>query len=288
MLPALLIMVREGFEAALVVAILYAYIRRIERTDLGRAVWAGVASAALIALTASIAIHIVLGRLEGDARLVSFGIVSLAAVGVLTWMVFWMRRQSRLIKNELQTKVDVALGTAHVGRAVAAVAFFAVLREGIEAGLFLVAATTADDGGRVAAGGAIGLAIAVALGYVVYAGGRRLPMQLFFRVTGIIIIVFAAGLMTRSVMFFQSADVLGTVADNIYDVRQYAWLTTSTEVGKFLSAMVGWDPRPSLEQVLAWALYLVPVTWLFLRPAGSPVPQPAAEVRTPEASASRA
>ncbi|HLZ36613.1 MAG TPA: FTR1 family protein [Mycobacteriales bacterium] len=272
MLTALLIMIREGFEAALIVAIVYAYLRRIRRTDLDRAMWQGVLAAAAISVLAGVVIHLTAGSLEGAARLRAFAAISLTAVAVLTWMIFWMRRQARAIKGDLQHKIDYALGAGNVRVAVMAVAFFAVLREGLEAALFLIAVATGDSGWQVLVGGTLGLAIAAALGWMVAVGGRRLPMQQFFKVTGMVLIVFAAGLLARSVLFLQGAGDLGSVWNDVYDLRAAAWLTQSTETGKFLAAMFGWDPRPSIEQVLAWAAYLTVVSWLFLRPSRAPAP----------------
>jgi high-affinity iron transporter len=152
--------------------------------------------------------------------------------------------------------------------AVMTVAFLAVAREGLEAALFLIAAATTEEGWAVLVGGLIGLAIASALGALVVLGGRRLPMRQFFT-AGLILIVFAAGLVSRTVLWLQAAGELGTVWNNVYDLTAYRWLTVSTESGRFLGAMFGWDPRPSIEQVVAYLLFLITVAWLFLR---SPTP----------------
>jgi high-affinity iron transporter len=274
MATALLIMLREGFEAALVVAIVFAYLRRIERLDLSRAVWQGVGVAVAISLAVGVIVHITIGNLEGAARLRSFAAISFLALCVLTWMVFWMRRQSRAIKGELEQRIDAVLVGENVARGLAAVALLAVLREGIEAALFLIAAATEDSGWSVLVGGLIGLAVASVAAWLVYYGGRRMPMKAFFTVSGVVLIVFAAGLASRTVLFLQGAGDLGSANLNgVYDLTHYEWLTQSTEVGKFLAAMFGWDPRPSIEQVVAYFGYLIPVLTLFLRP------QPA---RTPE------
>lgn len=266
MLTALLVMLREGFEAALVVAIVFAYLRRIGRLDLVRAVWRGVGLAVTASIAIGVGVRLTLGSLEGVARLRAFAAVSILAVVVLTWMVFWMRRQSRLIKGELEQKVDAALVAADTGRALAGVALVAVLREGIEAALFLLAVTTQDSPGRVVIGALVGLALACALAYAVYWGGRSMPMRAFFKVTGLVLVVFAAGLLSRVVLYLQSSGDLGSFnPDGVFDLRAYPLLTQRTEVGKFLAAMFGWDPRPSIEQVVAWAGYLVPVSVLFLR-----------------------
>src|SRR5215207_8881637 len=273
MLTALLIMLREGFEAALVVAIVYAYIRRIGRRDLVAPMWQGMAAAAALSVAAGVVVHLTVENLQGAPRLLAFAAVSLLAVVVLTWMIFWMRRQAHKIKGELQDSVDQAIaGGGDARLAVMTVAFLAVAREGLEAALFLIAAATTEDGWAVLIGGLVGLAAAAVLGALVVLGGRRLPMRQFFTVTGLILIVFAAGLVSRTVLWLQAAGELGTVWNNVYDLTAYPWLTVSTESGRFLGAMFGWDPRPSIEQIVAYLLFLVTVAWLFLR-----APKPARE-----------
>jgi high-affinity iron transporter len=275
MLTALLIMLREGFEAALVVAIVYAYVLRIGRCDLTGAMWRGVLAAAALSAAMGVGIHLTVESLEGQARLLAFAAVSLLAVCVLTWMIFWMRRQSYRIKGDLQRNVDDALGGGgNVRLAIAAVVFLAVAREGLEAALFLIAAATAERGADVLVGGLVGLAVAAALGWLVVLGGRRLPMRQFFTVTGLVLLLFAAGLVSRTVLYLQSAGELGTAWNNVYDLTGYPWLTVSTETGRFLGAMLGWDPRPSIEQVGAYLAFLGTVGWLFLRPPRSARQQP--------------
>jgi high-affinity iron transporter len=283
---ALLIMVREGFEAALVVAIVFAYLRRLGRLDLSRAVWGGVAAAVAISLIIGVVVHTTVGGLEGDARMRAFAAISALAAAVLTWMIFWMRRQSRLIKGDLEHKVDAALRSERIGFALAGVALVAVLREGIEAALFLLAVGTDEDGSGVLLGAFIGIAIASLLAYAVYWGGRKMPMKAFFTVTGLVLIVFAAGLVARTVMFLQISGDLGSLNLNgVYDLTSVHWLTNGSEVGKFLGAMFGWDPRPSIEQLGAYLAYLVPVAILFLRPARRPqAPAPSAPAPTPVAA----
>lgn len=281
MAAAFIIMVREGFEASLIVAIVFAYLRKLERLDLALPVWLGVAAAGGIAIGTGAVIHVTVGDLRGTARLVTFAVISAIAVVVLTWMVFWMRKASLGIKSELHGRVDRALGTERVAVGVAVVAFFAVLREGIEASMFLIAAGTTAGGWDVLVGGLAGIALASGLGVAIYLGGRRLPMKALFNVTGVIVILFAAGLAAKTVQFLQAANVMGTMADNVYDLRRYGWLTLQTDVGRFLAALFGWDPRPSIEQVLAWALYVVPVLALFLRPQRRRAPE-AVELGSPQ------
>lgn len=282
MLTAFFIMLREGFEAALIVAILYAYLRKVSREDLLPSMWQGVAAAATLSVGAGVVIHLSIDGLEGEARLRSFAAISVFAVAVLTWMVFWMRKHARAIKGELQAVLDDAMSRSRRIRwAVTAAAFFAVLREGLEAALFMIATATAEDAGDVLAGAVIGLAVACGLGYAVVLGGMRLPMRQFFQVTGVALILFAGGLLARTVMFLQASGDLAITWNNVYDLTSVEWLTVETEVGKFLGAMFGWDPRPSIEQVIVYAGYVGIVTWLFLRSPKQPA-APAAPGRVPE------
>ena len=266
MLTAFFVMLREGFEAALIVAILYAYLRKISRQDLIPAMWGGVAAAAALSVVAGVAIHLSIDALEGEARLRAFAAISVFAVAVLTWMIFWMRKHARAIKGELQEVLDDAMRrSGRVKWAIVAAAFFAVLREGLEAALFMIATATTEDGGEVLIGALIGLTVACVLGWAVVLGGKRLPMRQFFQVTGVALILFAGGLLARTVMFLQTSGDLGIAWNNVYDLTSIKLLTVETETGRFLGAMLGWDPRPSIEQVVAYVAYVGIVTWLFLR-----------------------
>jgi high-affinity iron transporter len=260
-----LIILREGFEGSLIVAIVLAYLRSIGRLDLRRTIWSGVLLAAAIALGLGILLNTVVDGLEGAARMRTFAVIAFAAAAVLTWMVFWMRRQSMNLKGELQHAIDAALHQGNVGRALFFVAFFAVLREGIETALFMVAAATGADTVDILIGGGLGLAGAIALGVVIYHGGRKVPMRQFFKITGFLVIVFAAGLAAKGVMFLQASGDLGSINYAVYDLTGVHWLTTSSEVGKFLAGIFGWDPRPSFEQVAVWLVVLVPLSVLFTR-----------------------
>jgi high-affinity iron transporter len=277
-------MLREGFEAALVIAILYSYLRRTDRSDLLGSMWVGAGAAFAVALGLGVAIHVGMDNLEGAARLRAFAATMLLAVVVLTWMVFWMRGHSRQMKGRLEHGFDDAMGRrSNVKVAIVASAFLAVLREGFEASLFLIATAAQDNGAQVLIGGIAGLLLAGALGWMVVVGGKRLPMKQFFTVTALVLIVFAAGLLSRAVMFLQAAGDLPTVNDAVYNLTGIHWLTQSSEVGRFLAAMFGWDPRPSIEQVIAWVGYVVVVTWLFLR---KPKPRASKSIaaRTPESA----
>src|SRR5215213_5926512 len=259
-----LIALREGFEAALIVAIVLAFVKRSERPDQAKWVWAGTGIALGIALIVGIVLQVTLDGLEGAARLRTFAAICIAAAGLLTWMIFWMRAHARALRGQLEGKAAAAIA-AQSGVALGLVAGVAVLREGLETALFLISTTT-NDGGGVIAGTLLGLAAAAALGVIIYQGAHKFNMRLFFQITGVLIIVFAAGLVSRAILFLQSADDVGSWnLNDVYDLTRYRWLTQETQSGRFLAGIFGWDPRPSIEQVIGYLAYLIPVLYLFFR-----------------------
>lgn len=272
---ALLITLREGFEASLIVAILFAAVRRSDRPSLARWIWIGTGVAVLLSIVVGVALHMTIEDLTGVPRLRTFAIICLAAAALLTWMIFWMRGHARSLKGELEGEVQRAMNQSVI--ALALVAFVSVAREGLETALFLVSTTSASGGREVLVGGLIGLGIAIALGVGVYHGSRVIPMRLFFQVTGVLIILFAAGLLSRSVQFFQAAGDLGTANNAAYDVTGATWLTVDTESGKVLAGILGWDPRPSIEQVVVYFGYLIPVLVAFFWSPRRRRPTPALE-----------
>lgn len=269
---SLLITLREGFEASLIVAIVLAAVKRSPQPEKARWVWIGTAAAAVVATVVGLVIYWTIDDLRGVSRLRTFAVICFAAAVLLTWMIFWMRRHARSLKGELEGRTLAALGQSSF--ALALVAFTAVAREGLETALFLISGSASSSASDVVVGGLIGLAIAIAFGVVVYHGARFFPMRRFFQVTGVLIILFAAGLLSRGVMFLQSAGDLGTVNGAVYNVTQFGWLTTSTQSGRFLGGIFGWDPRPSFEQVLVYLAFLIPVVVLFFRDGSTPTPAP--------------
>ena len=278
MAESLLITLREGFEAALVLAIVLAAVRRSERPQLARWVWTGTAAAVVLSVVVGIAIHLTIDDLAGAARARTFAVICFAAAGLLTWMIFWMRSHSRNLKGELEGRTAAAMEQSEL--ALAVVAFVAVAREGLETALFLISGTTSSDGTDVVVGGLIGLAIAIVLGVLVYQGSRRISVRRFFQVTGVLIVLFAAGLLARGVMFLQAAGDLASANLAAYDLTAHDWLTNSTQSGRFLAGIFGWDPRPSVEQVVVYVGYVVPVLWLFFRGTSTRAAATPAEVRT--------
>lgn len=200
MLGSLLVSLREGFEAALVVGIVLAYLRKSGATDRGRFVWLGVAAAALISALVGTLLFVSGHELKGSAEKIFEGGTMLLAAALLTWMIFWMRRQAAASSHGLHAKVSSALTAGTT--ALFWVAFVAVAREGIETALFLFAATGKNSAVATIAGGLTGLIVAVALGVAVCRGGSRLNLGLFFNVTGLALLGFSAYLLYGSLHEF--------------------------------------------------------------------------------------
>jgi high-affinity iron transporter len=262
------IALREGIEAALIVSIVLAYLKQLGATDRSRLVWWGALLAALLSVGVGTGVFVAGGEFEGTTEQIFEGLVTLAAVTVLTWMIFWMRRQGARIKSDLQEKVDTALVTG--GLALAGLAFFAVLREGVETALFLYAAAkgTAVEGTRVApatqvSGAALGLALAVILGVLLYRGGIRMNLRSFFRVTGLLLIVVAAGLFAFSLHELQEAGWLRFLDTPAFDFSSN--LPDDAGAGAILRGLLGYNADPTWLEVVGWAGYLAVVGGLFLR-----------------------
>lgn len=279
---AFLLMLREGLEAALIVAIVLGYLKRLEREQDFSKVWYGTIAAVAVSLGAGAVVFAAVGELEGAAEEVTEGVIALSAAGVLTWMIFWMGRQARAIKGTLQAKVDAAVkgGSA---TALASIAFVAVVREGLESALFMLSTTVGEESsGAQFIGGIIGIAFAAGAGYLVYRGSRRFNLRLFFRVTGALIIVFAAGLLAKGIHEFQEVGVFATANEHVWDISSIALLNPDVSTtGEFLKGIFGWSPNPSIEMVVAYFAFLIPVGATFLRttrfvPRMAPVRAPVA------------
>ena len=263
---AFLITLREGLEAALILSILLAYLRRIDRMDRARTIWLGAAAAAVVSLIVGTIIFGVGAEFEGTAEEVFEGLVSLTAVGVLTWMVFWMRRQGARMRTDLQERVDSALVGG--GLALAGLAFAVVVREGIETALFVFAAakaTAVESGGasEQLLGATLGLVAAGAIGALLYRGAVTLNIRAFFKITGALILVVAAGLLAFSVHELQEAGWLPFLTAQAYDTS--AALPHDSGLGAILHALIGYNATPSVLEVVAWAGYLIVTGTLYLR-----------------------
>ncbi|HXS71072.1 MAG TPA: iron uptake transporter permease EfeU [Patescibacteria group bacterium] len=278
MTAAFFITLREGLEAALIVGIIGAYLVKLDRRDALRGVWVGVGAAITLSIVVGLAVVATVGRLPLIVQESIEGLAALIAVVVLTWMLFWMRRPARSVKGELQAAVDRAIDKGSV-RALAVLAFIAVIREGLETSLFLVGqANSAEQGAIwVLVGALIGLAIAAVLGVGFYHGSRRLNLSTFFRWTGVALIFIAAGLLSSAVHELIEIGVITFGTQPAFDVSGVLPhdAASGNLLGQFLRAIFGYSATPEVTTFVVWLTYVVVVLYLFLRPM-KPVAQAAA------------
>lgn len=258
-LSSFFIMLREGLEASLVVGIVLAYLKQVGALRHAKFVWGGVAAAVVVSIAALIGFQAVGAEFEGKTEAIFEGMTMLLAAGVLTWMIFWMMRQARLIKGELQRGVDRALSEG-ASWGLFLLAFFAVVREGVESALFLQAAAIAAAGQPTLFGALAGLAAAVGVGVLIYAFGVRIDLRAFFRVTAVILILFAAGLVGHGVHEFVEAGLLPALVPKVYDIRPV--FSHKEGLGQILRALFGYSDSPTLLELLAYVGYLVGIVAL--------------------------
>jgi high-affinity iron transporter len=260
---AALVTTREGLEASLIVGIVLGYLAKTENRSYFRLIWFGTAAAVALSIATGAALFFTVGELEGRAEQIFEGIAMLSAVTVLTWMIFWMRKQAVNIKRELEARLAhaIAAGSA-VG--LASVVFFAVLREGWETALFLFAISESSTPLATGVGAVIGLVLSISLGVVLYMGSRRLNLRQFFTATGILLIVFAAGLLAHATHEFQEAAILPQTIEHVWNTN--ALVSEDSHTGEFLKALFGYNGDPSLLEVGIWAVYLAAALVFFLRP----------------------
>lgn len=261
---------REGVEAALIVSIICAYLARTGNGQhLGR-IGLGVSAAVAASAALGFVIFATLGELRTPWEQVFEGATMLVAAAVVTWMLFWMRRQTSPVAGQLQRALDQVL-TAGSAWGLALLAFTAVIREGLETALFLVGQATAamtSSGGAgpasVLAGAVVGLLISVGLGFAFYRGSRRLNLGRFFRWTGVLLVFIAAGLLGSAVHEFVEIGWIPLGAQTAFDIS--ATLPHEEGVGLFLRALFGYSLTPEVVALAVWGSYLVTILSLFLRP----------------------
>ncbi len=270
-----LIGLREGLEAVLVVSILVAFLVKSDRRERLWQVWLGVGVAAGLSVGfGAVLFFVAEDLLDFEQRELFEAITSIAAVGFVTWMIFWMRRFARRIAADLRGRLEVAVGLGSV--AVVAMAFLAVVREGLETALiFFAAAQGASSTIAPLIGLLAGIGTSIALGWLIYAGAVRINLSTFFRWTGALLILVAAGILKYGVHDLQEAGVLPGLNTYAYDIS--GWYDPSAWYAALLGGMFNLTATSSVWEVIAWAGYAVPVLLLFLRPARDTRPTAARE-----------
>ncbi|MET0865050.1 MAG: iron uptake transporter permease EfeU [Nakamurella sp.] len=264
MLATFVIGLREGLEAALIVGIIAAFLKQSNRPDALRKVWLGVAAAIVLCLAVGVALQVFNSSLPQRQQEMLECIVAAIAVVMVSYMVLWMRKHSRDLKSDLQNAAGSALARGSAG-ALIAMAFLAVLREGFETAVFLLAAfQSALSPAQAAIGVILGIAVAVALGYLIYRGGIKLNLSRFFRITGVVLVLVAAGLVMSTLRAAYEAGWL--------TVGQQTWLNLSAIARpgsvqeSLLTGMLGIRANLPVVEVVAYLLYAIPMLLVVLWP----------------------
>jgi high-affinity iron transporter len=263
-LPTFVIALREGVEASLIVGIVAAFLGQQGRRDALRWVWIGVALAVALCLAVGVGLRVVGENLPQARQEGLETIIALVAVVMVTYMIVWMRRHARGIKRALESEVADALANGSL-LALVAMAFFAVLREGFETAVFLLAVfENASDPGAASLGAILGLVLAAALGWALYKGGLRINLSRFFRATGAVLALVAAGLVASALHAAHEAAWFNVLQAKALDLD---WLVAPGSVrAALLTGMLGLRPEPTVGEALGWLLYLIPVGLYVLWP----------------------
>ncbi len=264
MIPTLVIGLREGVEAALIVGIIAAFLVKEGRSDALRQMWFGVAVAIVLCVGAAIILRIVGQELPQREQEALETVIGVIAVGAVTYMVVWMRRHARTIRSSLEGSAAEAL-MAGSTLALVGMAFLAVLREGLETSVFMLAAfQDATDTTAAGAGAVIGVLLAVAIGIGLYRGGVRINLSRFFRVTGLVLVFVAAGLLSVSLHTAHEAGWFNQLQGQAVDL---SWLVQpGTISGSLLTGMLGLQPKPTVGETMIYLLYALPMAIYVLWP----------------------
>src|SRR3990172_6473771 len=259
---SLLVTAREGLEIALIITILLGYLRSIGQKHHFREIWYGVAAATGLSIAFGAGLELPSHELDGRVLEAFEGFTMLFAVAVLTWMLFWMKAESAGISGELRYRVDRALSRGSMV-ALALLAFSAVGREGFETALFLFAGSTKETSTlSFVGGGILGFAAAAVAGAVLYYGFARLPLRQFFLVSGLALMVLAAGLVSNSLAELHEAALIRDLGSRPWDTESF--LSMWSSLGKFLHAVLGYDSAPAIAQIALYCVYVVAVSAAFL------------------------
>jgi high-affinity iron transporter len=265
MIPTFVITLREGVEAALIVGIIAAFLVKEGRRDALRQMWIGVAIAVALCVGAAIVLEVVGQELPQREQEGLETVIGLIAVMAVTYMIVWMRRNARGIKATLEGEAASALAAGST-MALVAMAFLAVLREGLETSVFLLAAfQNATDTTAAGSGAVLGLVAAIAIGLGLYRGGVRINLTRFFRITGVVLVFVAAGLLATSAHTAHEAGWINGLQGQAVDL---SWLVQQGTIsGSLLTGMLGLQPTPTVIEASLYLVYAVPMLIYVLWPS---------------------
>jgi high-affinity iron transporter len=263
MLATLIITLREGFEAALIIGIILSYLYKVGLAQETRKVWIGTVLATLMSVVGGFGVFIIMETTaEGLFQQLLEGFAMMIAVIVLTYMVFWMHGGGKGMAASISSKVQGAIGSGSV-TALAFLAFVSVIREGIETVLFLIGTTKSSLPIEAFTGGILGLALAIIAGYIVFKSSKKVNIAAFFKWTSVLLLFMAAGMLSNAIGEFHEAEWLPPLVNRIWDTSGY--LSEDDFLGGMMMALFGYNSSPSLLQVASYAVYLVSTIYLFFK-----------------------
>jgi len=260
MLNSLLITLREGLEAALIIGIILGYLSKINQKQFYKYIFIGIGLGVASSILTAILFERIAGGFEGRAEEIFEGIVMLVAVVILTTMIFWMNKQSNTIGVDVREKVEIAVGKRQ-SLGLIALAFVSIFREGIEIVLFMNATVVNSSAESSLLGGILGLAIALIIAWIVFRTAVNINLKRFFQITGLFIIFISAGMLAGGIHELQEAGILPVFIEHVWDINGI--LDEEGILGSFLKAMFGYNANPSIAEVIAYLAYIVIALKLF-------------------------
>lgn len=253
MFPAFILTLREGLEAALIIGIVLGVLSKIERPDLKPVVWMGAGAALVVSILLAGGLTLMDIALEGRAEKLFEGVMMLSAAAMLTWMIFWMAQYGRYLSENLKTDVRASIKTGSKW-ALFTLAFFAVAREGAELALLLTATSLTAGMMATIVGAGLGLAVSFSLAWLLLSSLVKLNVRLFFQITNVLLILFAAGLVAYGVHELNEALIIPSIIEHVWDIN---WLLDeNSTIGQTLKILFGYNGNPSLTEVMAYIGYL--------------------------------
>jgi len=258
MLASFLITLREGIEAALVVAIMLSYLAKVGAKTYARPMYLGVILGVVASVGVAGLFELVAVEFEGSFETVFEGFTMLLAAAVLTTMIVWMARNSKALSENLKVKMEQAMGSRRA-LGLAFLAFISVFREGVETVLFLGSASFTTTGLQLLLGGILGLAAAAFIGLAIIRYSVRLDLKTFFAVTGVLLVLFAAGLVARGLHEFVEAGVVPALIEHVWDSN---WIVNDqSTLGNLLTSLLGYNGTPSLIEILGYVAYWITLVY---------------------------
>jgi high-affinity iron transporter len=253
MLSGFLLAVREGFEAVLVLSIVLGVLHKMGRRELAPSVWAGTASAIVGSILIAVGLNLIGSAFSGPGEPLFEGSAMLLAAGVLTWMNFWMHKQSGPLANKIESQASLA-NLSRARKGLFFLSFLTVIREGAELSVFLLAVSLTASRIQELAGAVMGIAVAVLLGWALLSTSRRINIKLFFRYTNAFMILFAAGMVGLGTGEFNEIGWIPAIVSPLWNLERL--LSDQSLLGQILHTLVGYTSSPSLTQVIAYLAYL--------------------------------